>query len=215
MIRLILLDLDGVVRHFDPVATRNIEAQYALEPGVIARRAFAAPLLERVTTGRISHANWVDAIGSAIGNVGAAREWAAQGTRIDRVVIDLVHSTAVPTAILTNGTDATRRELAKHGLTNGFPRIYNSAEIGITKPDPRVFRHVLDEERLDPGAVFFVDDSSANVEAARSLDIHGHVFTDAPTLADALRDLALGRNRNDERITRSDRLETFDAHGSA
>jgi 2-haloacid dehalogenase len=51
-----------------------------------------------------------------------------------------------------------------------------SGELGITKPDPRIYEHLLETFELVPTDVFFTDDLDANVEAARALGIEAVVF---------------------------------------
>ena len=44
--------------------------------------------------------------------------------------------------------------------------------MGFCKPDPAVFKVVLERAQLAPEAVMFFDDMAANVAAARSVGIH-------------------------------------------
>lgn len=70
-----------------------------------------------------------------------------------------------PACLLTNATDRLSDDLLKLGLHDSFDFIFNSSEIGSSKPDSLVFEHV--DERLGlPASVLFLDDSVANVEAA-------------------------------------------------
>ena len=50
-----------------------------------------------------------------------------------------------------------------------FDAIVVSGEIGMRKPDPRIYRHLLESRGLDAGGALFIDDSAANVAAARAL----------------------------------------------
>jgi 2-haloacid dehalogenase len=72
-----------------------------------------------------------------------------------------------------------------------FEGIVISGEVGITKPDARVYRHLLDRYRLDPATTVFIDDSEANVRAAERLGMIAIRFEDGPTLRRALADLGL------------------------
>jgi putative hydrolase of the HAD superfamily len=58
------------------------------------------------------------------------------------------------------------RELALHDL---FDDIVVSAEVGMAKPRPEVFRLAAERLRLPPEACVFVDDWDKNVEAARAV----------------------------------------------
>ena len=50
-----------------------------------------------------------------------------------------------------------------------FDGIVISGEVGICKPDERVFRHLITTHTIEPETTVFVDDSNVNVEAARGL----------------------------------------------
>jgi 2-haloacid dehalogenase len=63
-----------------------------------------------------------------------------------------------------------------------FDGIVISGELKVTKPDPRIFRHLLERYGLDPAATVFIDDSIANVRAAEALGIVGLRFEDAASL---------------------------------
>jgi putative hydrolase of the HAD superfamily len=50
-----------------------------------------------------------------------------------------------------------------------FDRIYASFELGLTKPDIRIFEHVLKDNVFLPSETLFVDDGEKNVIAGKSL----------------------------------------------
>lgn len=54
-----------------------------------------------------------------------------------------------------------------------------SARLGITKPDPRIYRHLIDTYHLDPERTLFIDDSPINVEGALNCGLQAVLF-DAP-----------------------------------
>ncbi|SDR72474.1 putative hydrolase of the HAD superfamily [Friedmanniella luteola] len=57
-----------------------------------------------------------------------------------------------------------------------FDAHFYSCEIGLAKPDPAYFTHVLEALGLAPGEALFLDDTAANVEAAAGLGIHAELF---------------------------------------
>lgn len=61
-----------------------------------------------------------------------------------------------------------------------------SAETAIIKPDPRLYRQAIERFGLTPADTLFVDDSAANIEAARALGFDTHHFTDPAALRPAL-----------------------------
>ena len=59
-----------------------------------------------------------------------------------------------------------------------FDKVFASAAaaLGERKPDLAAYEKVIAETGIDPSTAVFVDDKMENVEAARSLGIHGIVF---------------------------------------
>lgn len=57
------------------------------------------------------------------------------------------------------------------GINHFFSGTWYSYLMGVRKPDPEVFRIILEEGRFDPAEVAFVDDLKENVDAAAALGI--------------------------------------------
>ena len=64
-----------------------------------------------------------------------------------------------------------------------------SCEEGTVKPEPRIYRILLDRYGLDPAETLFIDDRAANIAAAREAGIDGFLFDphDPEASCDALR----------------------------
>jgi putative hydrolase of the HAD superfamily len=52
--------------------------------------------------------------------------------------------------------------------------VFNTAELGIAKPDPAVFVLVCEQLGVDPTATLFVDDLQENIEGAGLAGLHAH-----------------------------------------
>lgn len=190
MIRVVLFDLDGVVRHFDPSHVAGIEDRHGIARGALEAFAFSRPIIDDVTTGRISRAQWIDRIAQHVGSADAAAEWERQPVTVDRgvlVLADDLQRAGLTTAILTNGTDTIPAEAAQLGLDAHFSHIFNSASIGFVKPDPRAFQHVIDTLEVPGDSVFFTDDSAAKLKGAVSLGMTTHHYKGVAGLRAALR----------------------------
>ena len=55
-----------------------------------------------------------------------------------------------------------------------FDKMYLSHEIGLRKPNKEAFQIILEENKLKPNEVFFIDDSSQHIEEAKKLGISCH-----------------------------------------
>jgi putative hydrolase of the HAD superfamily len=59
-----------------------------------------------------------------------------------------------------------------------FDVYVNSAEVGLSKPDPSIYRLTLERLGVAPEQAIFLDDSLRNVDAARQVGIHAIHFVD-------------------------------------
>ena len=57
-----------------------------------------------------------------------------------------------------------------------------SSHLKIAKPDIRIYQYLLETYNLNPDECIFIDDSVANIKAAKELGIHGIVYTDIESL---------------------------------
>ncbi len=51
-----------------------------------------------------------------------------------------------------------------------------SCEEHAVKPEPQIYRILLERYGLQPDETLFIDDRRANIEAAEAMGIHGHLF---------------------------------------
>ncbi len=187
----VLFDLDGVIRHFDDDARQRIERRHGLADGELIATASTPDLLGRLVTGRLTRAAWSAEVGRRVGSPEAAAAWTVDIGTPDPAVLDLVDEIRagdVLAAILTNGTDTIAAELAILGIDRHVDRVFNTAEIGVAKPDPSVFRHVCEALDVVPESVFFTDDSPRNVEGAAGVGMTAVHYTGVDPLRRDLRE---------------------------
>ena len=61
-----------------------------------------------------------------------------------------------------------------------------SGDEKVVKPDPAIYRILIERFGVDPSTSVFIDDREENVEAARALGFDAILFTDAATLRRSL-----------------------------
>ena len=64
----------------------------------------------------------------------------------------------------------------RFGFLEWFEDIVVSGEVGLAKPDPRIFALTIDRCRLNPAHTLFIDDSPHNVDAGRNAGLHALHF---------------------------------------
>lgn len=97
----------------------------------------------------------------------------------------LLRDRGIASAIVTNNVlefrDAWRAMIPVDDL---FDVVVDSCEIGVRKPDPRIFQKALELlGGIAPSRALFLDDYEGNVEAARRLGVHGIVVGSDPAPA--------------------------------
>ena len=81
------------------------------------------------------------------------------------------------TALLSNAWDDLRQVIAeKWHFEDAFDAMIISAEVGLAKPDPRIFQLALERLGVEADQAIFVDDFERNVEGANALGLHGIQF---------------------------------------
>jgi 2-haloacid dehalogenase len=72
-----------------------------------------------------------------------------------------------------------------------FQGILISGEVGVIKPDPRIFKLLIERFAIDPETAVYIDDVEANVIAARPFGIHAIQFATPALLREELVSLGL------------------------
>ena len=92
------------------------------------------------------------------------------GDRMDTKLVEFIRGLrgGYTTALLSNAWDDLRPLLVKFWkIADIFDHIFISAEMGLAKPDSRIYQAVSAEINKEPSELIFVDDFIENVLAAR------------------------------------------------
>jgi 2-haloacid dehalogenase len=81
--------------------------------------------------------------------------------------------------------------VARFPFLADFDGVVVSGHEGIVKPDPAIYRLLLQRYSIAAARAVFIDDKIENVEAARRLGLHGVHFVDPAAVRPALRALGL------------------------
>ena len=117
------------------------------------------------------------------------RSWLSVNPAVVEVLADL-RAGGTPLALLSNAGPDYASFLRSGPLGDFFAACYVSGELGLLKPHPEIYRHVLADLQVAPAEAVFIDNKPANVAGAQALGIAGHVFTGAGELRGFLASLA-------------------------
>ncbi|MGV9879815.1 HAD family hydrolase [Streptomyces sp. NPDC003006] len=198
----VLSDLDGVIRFYDMAELEQLETAAGLPPGSTAEIAFAPETDLPLMRGEITKEQWIDSIARALADRVPWERGQELGItlaetkfRADDVVVGLlrqVRAAGLPVLLVTNATPWLADDLALLGLTGPaglFDDVISSADLGVTKPDRRIYETAVQRAGVAPGRCLFVDDRQENVEAARALGMTGLLYREPADLRAALASL--------------------------
>ncbi|HUE59758.1 MAG TPA: HAD family phosphatase, partial [Acidimicrobiales bacterium] len=178
----VVFDMGGVLTEPPFLGLEQYAGRLGLPPDALAKFFRGDPTMARFETGTISSREFFkyvcvscqDLYGVRVDIHELARA-AEMGERLQPETLELVAEVhrRVKTALLTNNVKTA-------GWRQGFPFeefdvVVDSSQVGIRKPDPAIYRYLIDALALDPEAIAFFDDFEENVEAALRLGIQAFV----------------------------------------
>ena len=75
---------------------------------------------------------------------------------------------------------------AQYPLLARFTRFILSYEVGSRKPEPQIYRHLIQEAQTAPAQILFIDDKLPFVQAAQEQGLQAWQFIDPPGLVQQL-----------------------------
>jgi putative hydrolase of the HAD superfamily len=174
----------GLIMDFAGVLTRNMVQVYdffELVEGVkqyTVLRGWADPrgqdLYKRLELGEISQAEWNVGFGALIGVdpenlMGRLLEDLTPAYSMLRLVDD-ARSAGIRTALLSNSLGRSPHDpYGSFNLDGRFDVVVLSDQVGLRKPDPRIFELTAEQLGLPTTACVFADDTEENLPPAQAL----------------------------------------------
>jgi putative hydrolase of the HAD superfamily len=192
----VLCDIDGVLRHWPASGHADLDREHGLAEGTFAAAAFHPDRLLPAITGQVTDEEWRAAVAAEIALACGSREtahavvaaWSVLMPHVDHDVVSLL--TAVrgkaAVALVSNATTRLEHDLAQQGLDGLADAVVNTARIGVAKPDRRVYRIAAERVGIPVHRCLFVDDTAANVAAAREAGMAAVHYRRPQDLHDAL-----------------------------
>ncbi|WP_345558750.1 HAD family phosphatase [Nonomuraea rosea] len=174
--------IDGV--HYHTVMREMIDHAYRESNGegtvestvhALERGELDGPAFERDLAARLLTVDGVPPVAE-----GLLERMFANFDRVDAMYDMLrdVRAQGVKTCLLSNSWS---NVYPRDGWDEIFDAVVISGEVGMRKPEPRIFHHALGQIGLAGEECVFIDDIEANILAARSLGIAGIHHRDADT----------------------------------
>jgi putative hydrolase of the HAD superfamily len=101
-----------------------------------------------------------------------------------------LHAGGTRVALLSNAGFDFSDPFRHSPMSAYFEAMFVSAELGLIKPDPEIYRVTARELGITLEQMVFIDNKKINVDAATALGVTGHVFTTVAELRAFLESLA-------------------------
>ncbi len=187
-IHAVIFDVGGVLNHHDNFAPLDPWVERLNMPTEqIFHTVFGNEMAGRATLGQATVAEvWQvanqqfalppDELQALIADFWATMTW-------DQPLLDFIRSLkpTYKTGVLSDAWPDAR--VSNVAVTPDlFDVIVYSAEEGIKKPDPEIYRRTLARLDVQPAQAIYVDDTPRKVDGARQLGMHALLFTDSAAI---------------------------------
>jgi len=184
-ITVVFWDLGGVlVRTEDRSKRERWEHRLGMEPRQLDRLIFGGDAGRKASVGEYSVDEvweWVRQeldLSQEEGQQLARDFW--QGDDLDSELVAYIRGLRVKfqTGLISNAWLELRGMLENHwNIDDAFDDLVISAEVGLAKPDPAIYRLALERLNVEADRAVFVDDFIQNIAAAAEIGMHAVHFT--------------------------------------
>lgn len=182
-IDVIVFDLFGVLISFDDDLVVERLARHCDDPAGTFRRLHKITAAHDIITGRSTlphvHQRLVEAEGLKLSYAEFEAAWLEPYSEAIPGMAGLVEALSRHyRLVLLSNVDRDYWGVVRglHPELHRFESLLVSCDLGMAKPDPEIYRHLLRVTGVEASRCLFVDDTGLNVEAARELGFHGHTF---------------------------------------
>lgn len=113
------------------------------------------------------------------------------GDVLDTALVDFIRSLKprFKIGIISNAWSQIEESLLEWGIDDAFEVVIGSGDVGIMKPDPRIYQIALERLGVEPSEAVFVDDFIQNIHGAQALGIGAIHFQSREQVIRALEQL--------------------------
>jgi len=113
------------------------------------------------------------------------RKNAIPNSDVQKLSVDLKNN-GFTIGIISNIEKVTHGVVDDWDMLSHFEHKFMSYQIGFSKPDPRIYEHVIEKLPFSADELLFIDDKPSNVESAKNCGIESIHFTNFDNLKSSL-----------------------------
>lgn len=195
-IKAVFFDFGGVIQRTEYQAPRQQLAQrFGMEYEDIDNVVFNSPTAKQATVGEIPVNKHWDAIAKRLKvdkkEIAKVEAEFFAGDLLDLSILEYLRSLRprFVTGLISNAWSDMREYLVRKKIDDAFDHLTISAEVGVAKPEAKIYQLALDQAQVKAGEAVFVDDVLANIEACEEVGMKGIHFKDPHASMEQLRTL--------------------------
>lgn len=195
-IRGVFFDLGGVIVRTEYQAPRqHLAERLGMEYEDLEKLVFAGPSGQRASLGEIStEEHWVEVtkrLRRPASETEAIRAEFFAGDVIDREIVEYLRSIRphYQVGLISNAWPDLRDYIIRQKFDDAFDHMVISAEVGVMKPEARIYQIALEQAGVNPDEAVFVDDFIENIEGCQAVGMHGIHFRNPRQAMDELKQI--------------------------
>ena len=192
----VFFDLGGVIVRTEYEAPRqHLAERLGMEYEDLTRAVFDSETARKASIGLITEQDHWSAVMQRLGrpaaDVESLRSEFFGGDVVDLGLVEFIRGLRprFKTGLISNAWDGLRPYILGQKFDDAFDFMLISAEVGVMKPETRIFQLALEHAGVSANEAVFVDDMAENVESARTLGMSAILFRDRDTTITQLNNL--------------------------
>lgn len=185
-IRAVFFDLGGVIVRTEYQAPRQqLAERLGMEYEDLSKIVFDSETGAQASIGAITALQHWESVMKRLKRpyeeMTAIRDEFFAGDIVDRDILAFLRSLGgkYTTGLISNAWSDLRDYIVREKMDDAFDHIIISAEVGVAKPEAKIFQIALEQAGVRPNEAVFVDDFYANIEGCEKVGMKGIHFKDA------------------------------------
>lgn len=195
-IRAVFFDLGGVIVRTEYQSPRQrLAERLGMEYDDLSKLVFDSETGIQATVGSITSLQHWEAVMKRLKRsseeMASIRDEFFAGDVVDRQILDFLRSLrgTYKTGLISNAWSDLRDFLVREKMIDAFDHIIISAEVGVAKPEAKIYQIALEQAGVRPEEAVFVDDFYANIEGCEKVGMLGIHFKDAGSTLEQIKQL--------------------------
>lgn len=182
-IRAVFFDFGGVIGRTEYQAPRqHLAERLGMEYEDVVKIVFQSPSSDRAAIGKISaEEHWAEVtkrLKQPVSETETIRDEFFAGDVIDREIVEYLRSLRPDyyVGLISNAWPDLRDYIIEQKFEDAFDHMVISAEVGVMKPEARIYQIALEQAGVSPNEAVFIDDFYENIEGCQEVGMHGIHF---------------------------------------